>query len=29
VMVRVQAFLDELDRDQREAAMAGTDAPSA
>ena len=29
VMVRVQAFLDELDRDEREAAMAGSDAPSA
>ena len=29
VMVRVQAFLDELDRDEREAAMAGSDAPFA
>ena len=29
VMVRVQAFLDELDRDERETAMAGPDAPSA
>ncbi|HVX05676.1 MAG TPA: GTPase ObgE, partial [Rhodanobacteraceae bacterium] len=28
VMVRVQAFLDELERDEREAAMAGPDAPS-
>ena len=29
VMVRVQSFLDELDRDEREAAMAGPDAPLA
>jgi GTP-binding protein len=29
VMVRVQAFLDELVRDEREAAAAGTDAPGA
>ena len=29
VMVRVQSFLDELDREEREAAMAGPDAPTA